>query len=229
MVSRQNTRRPRATRPASRARPARPAGRWTWVAALAATGVLSSVLIVHLVRDDATDGGTGGVTAITGVTDYRESAPATLTRNHRPGRLTYPVHPPVGGDHNGTWQNCAGAVYPAPVPDEHAVHSLEHGAVWLTYRPDLPAEQIGRLAARVQGHDYTMLSPYPGQETPISVQAWGYQLHVTSAEDTRIDAFITATRVSAAPEPGATCSGGNTSTGSVPNDGGPAMPQSTRG
>ncbi|MEK8110503.1 DUF3105 domain-containing protein [Micromonospora sp. M12] len=64
----------------------------------------------------------------------------------------------VGGSHNTAWQNCTGDVYDAPIAAEHATHSMEHGAVWITHRPDLPAEQVQRLAERVRGVDYMMLS-----------------------------------------------------------------------
>ena len=55
------------------------------------------------------------------------------------------TNPPVGGAHNPTWQNCMGDVYAAPIANEHAVHSLEHGAVWITYQPGLPADQVDKL------------------------------------------------------------------------------------
>lgn len=199
---------------------------WGWIAVY---GVLAVVVFAGLgyavYLSNRTDTPQGGVTAIPDVVDYRTTDPGSLTRNHKPGVLSYKVHPPVGGDHNATWQNCSGAIYTAQIPDEHAVHSLEHGAVWITYRSGLPADQIAELAARVRGHDYTMLSPYPGLDKPISVQAWGYQLKVDSADDQRLDQFINATRIAAAPEPGAACSGGNTTTGSIPNDSGTGMPQ----
>jgi hypothetical protein len=66
---------------------------------------------------------------ITGLVNYRTSNPGMLTRNHVTGTLTYPVSPPVGGDHNPVWQNCMGSVYDAAIATENAVHSLEHGAV----------------------------------------------------------------------------------------------------
>ena len=83
-----------------------------------------------------------------------------------------------------------GDVYDAPIANEHAVHSLEHGAVWITYRPDLPADQVAKLKAKVQGKEKMMLSPYDGLDKPISLQAWGYQLKVDNADDGRIDEFI---------------------------------------
>jgi hypothetical protein len=142
--------------------------------------------------------------------DYHKTNPGALAATHQDGTITYPMDPPAGGPHNPRWLTCTGRVYPDPVGKEKAVHSLEHGAVWITYRPGLDAASVDRLAARVRGQDYTMLSPYPGQQRPISVQAWGYQLTVDSADDNRIDAFIRQYRITASAEPGAPCSGGDT-------------------
>jgi hypothetical protein len=133
-------------------------------------------------------------------------------------RVAYQQSPPVGGDHNPAWQDCTGVIYDAPIANEHAVHSLEHGAVWITYRPGLPADQIAALAAKVTGVQYTMLSPYPDLDAPISLQAWGYQLKVDAAADPRVDQFIKAPRITAAPEPNAPCRRGVTTTGTAPGD-----------
>jgi hypothetical protein len=108
-------------------------------------------------------------------------------------------------------------LYTAPIDNEHAVHSLEHGAVWVAYRPDLPKNQVNALAKKVRGKDYMLMSPFPGLDKPISLQAWGYQLKVESASDDRIDRFISAFRRTASVEPGATCSQGTTTkTGTQP-------------
>lgn len=155
---------------------------------------------------------------IDGLVDYRSKDVKWLTRDHKAGKLTYQTSPPVGGDHNGAWEDCSGKVYTQQIPNEHAVHSLEHGAVWITYRPDLSAVEIAKLAKKVQGKDFMMLSPYPGLDKRISLQGWGFQLKVDSADDPRIDEFIATLRQKASVEPGAACSGGVTQTGTEPVD-----------
>lgn len=156
------------------------------------------------------------VADIKGVVNYRAQKNAQIdAREHKDGTLTYVTSPPVGGNHNPTWQNCMGDVYSEPIANEHAVHSLEHGAVWVTYKQGLPADQVAVLAKKVQGKDYMLMSPYAGLDKNVSVQVWGYQLKTDDVNDSRIDEFIKDTRLVASMEPGAACSSGNTTTGPV--------------
>ncbi|GAA0281436.1 DUF3105 domain-containing protein [Cryptosporangium japonicum] len=165
---------------------------------------------------------------IEGVENYRAKDVKWLTQNHVTGKVKYQTSPPVGGNHNGSWENCQGDVYAKQIPSEHAVHSLEHGAVWVTYNPDLPQAQIDELAKKVKGKDYMLMSPYPGLDKPISLQAWGFQLKVDNASDKRIDEFITQYRLNASVESGAVCSNGVTVTGDTPQENGDAdMNQNT--
>jgi hypothetical protein len=151
---------------------------------------------------------------IKGIVNYRAQKNAALdSRNHKDGTLTYLTSPPVGGDHNPLWQNCMGDVYDAAIANEHAVHSLEHGAVWVTYKQGLAADQVAKLQEKVQGRDYMFMSPIANLDKNISLQAWGYQLKVDNADDKRIDQFIQALRLNATLEPNAACSSGNTTTG----------------
>jgi Protein of unknown function (DUF3105) len=145
------------------------------------------------------------------VVNYRITQPEWVAnRNHEYGHISYPTSPPVGGNHNPLWQDCEGEIYAAPIANEHAVHSLEHGAVWVTYRPDLPGDQIRELEDLVRDRPFMMMSPYPNMDAKISLQAWGYQLKVDSADDPSILAFIRAYRMTASMEPAAGCSGGVT-------------------
>jgi len=130
-----------------------------------------------------------------------------LARDHVTGTVVYPQTPPVGGKHSATWQNCG--VYTAPVPNENAVHSLEHGAMWITYRPDLPASEIATIVNDTSGDAYALVSPYPGLPAPIIAAAWGVQLKLNSANDPQLRSFIeTYKSGSLAPEPGGECTGG---------------------
>jgi hypothetical protein len=116
---------------------------------------------------------------------------------HTTARVTYDHTPPAGGPHwpasaggvNG-WLRCG--VYTEPVPNEFAVHSEEHGAVWLTYLPDAASGDVARLAALANGNDYVLVSPYPGQPGAFMASTWGAQLKVDSADDPRLAEFVKA-------------------------------------
>ncbi len=128
--------------------------------------------------------------------------------DHVNGVLKYDTSPPTGGDHAPVWADCTGTVYPNAIANENAVHSLEHGAVWITYKPGLAKAEVDTLSKLVSGQDRMLMSPYPGLKTNISLQSWGYQLFVDSASDPRIGQFIDALRFNpkTTPEPSATCS-----------------------
>ena len=126
---------------------------------------------------------------------------------HTEGAVDYAQSPPVGGEHNPIWQNCG--FYEEPVRNENAVHSLEHGAVWITYLPDLPQDEIERVRDLAQSDSYVLASPYQDQASPIVATAWGKQLTLESAEDPGLERFIGAySQGPQTPEKGATCSGG---------------------
>ncbi|WP_198954388.1 DUF3105 domain-containing protein [Kineosporia sp. R_H_3] len=132
---------------------------------------------------------------------------STQEAGHVTTAVTYPQTPPAGGQHDPTWLNCG--IYDQPVRNENAVHDLEHGAVWITYRPDLPATDIAALRQIAGGQTYLVLSPYPELPAPVVVSGWGKQLPLTGASDKRLPEFIRTYRQGPnAPESGASCTGG---------------------
>lgn len=125
---------------------------------------------------------------------------------HVKGTIDYPQDPPIGGPHNPVWQNCG--FYNEPVPKERAVHSMEHGAVWITYAPDLPADQIETLRTLAE-RPYVLATPYQDLPMPVVASAWGNQLRVGGAADPRLETFVEAfANGPQTPEPGAPCHGG---------------------
>ena len=89
------------------------------------------------------------------------------------------------------------------------MHSLEHGAVWVTYDPDLPADDVDRLEALAGENPYLLVSPMRGLPSPVVASAWGLQLRVDSVADELLGAFLVQYQQGPQnPEPGAPCSGG---------------------
>ncbi len=164
--------------------------------------LIVAIIVAFFVFQNINSQNSAAASPISGVVTY-----SNLSRTHTTSPVTYPQNPPVGGPHDPVWQNCG--IYTTPIVNEHAVHSMEHGAVWITYLPSLSAGDVTQLQSMVRGHSYVLLSPYPGLPSPIVLSAWGVQLKVNSVSDPRIDQFISTYEQGAqTPEPGAACTGG---------------------
>ena len=144
--------------------------------------------------------------ALRGVPDGTQSF-AVAAPEHVDGDLHEEGDVPVGGPHDEVWQNCG--FYDSEVRSENAVHSLEHGAVWITYKPRLADSQVKKLMEFTGRFDKVLVSPVTGQDSPIIVTAWANQLELTDASDARLAQFVNEFEGSlAAPEPGGRCNGG---------------------
>ena len=131
--------------------------------------------------------------------------------DHTDGDVDYEQSPPAGGKHNPVWQNSG--FYTEPVRNETAVHTLEHGAVWIAYSPDLPQDQRDSIRQMVEGQTCVLASPYEDLPSPVVASAWGKQLSLESADDPELERFIRAYRQgSETPEPGAACTGSTSDT-----------------
>ena len=119
--------------------------------------------------------------------------------------IDYPQSPPVGGPHNDAWLTCG--VYDRAVREENAVHSLEHGALWISYQPGLDEADLDALAGKLP--EEGILSPDDEQEAPVVVTVWGAQLELTGPDDPRLDLFIEEYADGhTSPEAFAPCAGG---------------------
>jgi uncharacterized protein DUF3105 len=187
---------------------------WRWPVTIAAAIIVAALLIVRNCNQAALNNQSAPV----GQQILNGSVPAgtviypELDRYHVPGKVLYDHSPPVGGNHAPVWLSCG--IYDYPVANENAVHSLEHGSVWVTYLPVLPQAEVDDLRALVkasyQGTErYVILSPYPAQSAPVVVSAWGYQLTLQDPTDPRLKSFINYFRHGPQTlEPSAHCTGG---------------------
>jgi hypothetical protein len=127
-------------------------------------------------------------------------------REHIDGDLDYPTSPPIGGDHNEVWANCK--FYDSPVPNENAVHSLEHGAVWVAYGTDAPAAELDGLRQRAGQETHLIATAYEGLPTTYVLSAWERRLELDSLNDPRFEQFVdTYMQGPTTPEKDTPCSG----------------------
>lgn len=177
---------------------------WGW---LASGGVLAVLLVIGLLylgnaQNSAIQ------SDIEGVVIFPDPG-----RGHKDGDIAYAQDAPVGGIHNPEWQNCG--IYDKPLRRENLIHSMEHGAVWIAYQPELPGDQVEILRNLVRQDQagkqerWIVLAPQPGLNDPIVATAWQVQLRLSSASDPRLAQFIKEYEQGPYyPEPGATCTFG---------------------
>jgi len=172
----------------------KPYGKWLGYGA-AAVVVVGVIVVMLNAPQDIPDERPDGVEEI-----------AVADRSHVEGAVSYDRNPPAGGPHSATPLTCG--VYEFAVPFENTVHSLEHGAVWITYLPDIGDSAIGDLESAARLRSKTILSPNPGQAAPVIATAWGFQLELQDASDIRLRQFVQQFEsADTAPEPGASCIG----------------------
>lgn len=170
------------------------------VAAVAVVAIIVAIVVSSAVpKRDPADIAIDGVqtwedidyTHVQGVVDYENE---------------FDMNPPAGGSHNQAWLNCG--IYEEPQQPEYAVHSLEHGAVWVTYDPDsVSGDDLATLRGSLPS-SYVILSPYPGLDAPVVASAWGAQIKLDGVDDTRLADFVEKYwQAGDVPEPGASCVG----------------------
>ena len=170
-------------------------GALIWGSAVAVVVLIVGAVVFAVVRDSP------ALADLSAVQDFDNTA-----ADHRNEQIDYDSAVPPGGPHHPAWWDCG--VYEEQLPTEHAVHSLEHGAVWLTYQPDLPAEQVEVLTS-LGDADYMLVSPVAEQESPVMATSWNHQLELDSADEKVLQAFIREYKQAPdTPELGAACTGG---------------------
>lgn len=180
----------------------RPARQIAWPVVVAGLGAVTLVALVVFATLNTINERNARTQPIAGVREF-----LGVTREHTASPVNYEQLPPVGGPHFANWQNCG--IYAEPLTTEYVVHSLEHGAVWVTYQPEIDSAQVTALRQLLRGRPFTILSPFPGQDAPVIASAWGLQLKLDNANDPRLAQFISRyAQGPQTPELGAACTGG---------------------
>lgn len=109
--------------------------------------------------------------------------------------------PPAGGPH---YVNpLPGGVYTEPIDDGRVIHSLEHGLVWITYKPGAISDaQLKAVIDLAEGRKRDIvLSPRPDNKDALAVVSWGRRLILKPDDIKTLKDFI-STNLNRSPEPG---------------------------
>lgn len=109
------------------------------------------------------------------------TAQKDLGRQHVQGIESKPnvgAEPPTSGDH--AFQPLPWQAYEQEIPDGSAIHNLEHGGIYVSYRPDLPKDQIDKMKALFfkpfSEDNFTpnkvIMAPRALNESPIVLSSW---------------------------------------------------------
>jgi Protein of unknown function (DUF3105) len=175
--------------------------------AVVAVAIIGGTAWAIMRQDDGGGGSVGRLEAASddlGISGLRSAE--VEADQHVEGEVDYPESPPVGGDHNPAWQSCG--FYDEPVQDENGVHSLEHGAVWITYRDNLDDDQVQKLRDLTTPGNYVLVTPHDDIGAPVVASAWGYQLELDRADDPRLQQFLEKFVQGPQTRENATCDGG---------------------
>lgn len=84
--------------------------------------------------------------------------------------VEYNSNPPTSGNH---WSEpLADGIYNTEKPDEAIVHSLEHGRVWVSYKPSIPEQTKKTLEELLKKYGGTVLTPRSANDMDIALAAW---------------------------------------------------------
>lgn len=123
--------------------------------------------------------------------DYSQAYPL-LGRNHVAdgSSIVYNSNPPTSGDHYAV--PAPARFYDKELPDEQLVHNLEHGHIWIAYKPGL-SEEIVNIIKDLSG-GFIIATPRSASDTDIALVAWGrldkFNLEAGGVDSQRINDFI---------------------------------------
>ncbi len=162
--------------------------RWPWIVAGVAAGAVLALVIVFIVRAQ--------MQPLPG-----QKFPTNGNAHVLPGEAhgAYFSNPPTSGWHYDTVPAPSSEAYTEPLAPEALPHFMEHGGVWVLYRPDVSDDVKQQLKAIVDKYlarkKPVALAPYPPPgypqpEHPINVIAWQYLLGLDSVDRKQIEEFI---------------------------------------
>ncbi|MDP3727745.1 MAG: DUF3105 domain-containing protein [bacterium] len=107
----------------------------------------------------------------------------------------YNSNPPTSGPHFATPSEWG--VYSEEIHDQILIHNLEHGGIWISYKPGIDPGVIAKLEAMTKEFGRkVIMTPRQANDADVALAAWGRLDKFSAVEfsDERVREFIQAWR-----------------------------------
>ena len=102
--------------------------------------------------------------------------------------VAYNTNPPTSGNHLAEAESWG--VNDQEIEDKAAVHSLEHGGIWISYK-DVDEETVKALNELGRENPQSVVvSPRAANDTPIAVVSWGRMMKLDKLDKALIQKYI---------------------------------------
>lgn len=116
--------------------------------------------------------GSGGDSAQGGVVGQEQTSEGQQHIQNGQPHEPYKTNPPNSGPHYT--QPAEWGYYDQPLEDEQVVHNLEHGGIWISYKPSAlnnsQLEELKKLAKQYSGR--IVVSPRTQSDSNLAVVSW---------------------------------------------------------
>lgn len=101
----------------------------------------------------------------------------------------YNSSPPSSGPHYSS--PAKNGFYDTSISDLTLIHNMEHGHVWIAYKPDVGDDVKNKIKEIVEGDDWKVIAtPREANETKLALVAWGRVLKMDEPDFDKIEDFI---------------------------------------
>ena len=102
--------------------------------------------------------------------------------------------PPTSGDHS---QHLPWQAYDQEIPDMNVIHNLEHGGIYIAYRPDLPADQVAKIKSLFtkpfSDPKFTptkaIIAPRAASNSPIILSSWNRNMKLEFFDEAKMKEY----------------------------------------
>ena len=113
------------------------------------------------------------------------------SRDHvdlRESHAAYTTNPPTPGPHASAER---GGFYADEIPDEMAVHNLEHGFIWISYK-NIPENQVLQIRALAKDNPGRLIASkrVKNDTDGVILASWGKMLTLSRYDETLAKGFI---------------------------------------